>query len=156
MAKRMTIEYERADGKIVVGKLPKELGWTAARAIAREKGGGVTLFGELGTAEFNAEGGGIVVWSDQSLEPGVEEEFGPKTTVMIETLDKMSRTRQDRGMDAKDLKKVRTKLNMTQPELADRLRITWRTVARWEAGAKIPETVRLALREVQRQEGLTV
>ena len=41
---------------------------------------------------------------------------------------------------------------MTQDELAKRLKINWRTVARWEAGAKIPETVCLALREVVRQE----
>ncbi len=71
-------------------------------------------------------------------------------------LDKMSPREHYRGMNAKELKKVRTKLNMTQPELAARLRVTWRTVARWEAGSKIPETVRLALKQVQTEEGLTV
>ena len=52
------------------------------------------------------------------------------------------------------MRTVRRKLKMTQPELANRLKVTWRTVARWEAGARIPETVRLALREVLREEGL--
>ncbi len=153
MARRMKIEYERADGRRVLGHLPKEIGWTAARAIAREKGGGVTLYGELGAATFGPDGSGVVVWGEGSNEPGVEEEFGPRTTVMIERLDKMSRKGQDRGMNAKELKRIREKLNMTQPDLAKRLKVSWRTVARWEAGQKIPETVRLALKEVQREEG---
>ncbi len=57
-------------------------------------------------------------------------------------------------MNDKEMRTVRRKLKMTQPELANRLKVTWRTVARWEAGARIPETVYLALREVLRQEGL--
>ncbi len=55
-------------------------------------------------------------------------------------------------MNAKELKGIRDRLGMTQTDLAKRLKMTWRTVARWEAGAKIPETVCLALREVVRQE----
>jgi len=55
-------------------------------------------------------------------------------------------------MTSKELKQTRNKLDMTQADLAKRLKITWRTVARWEAGSKIPETVRLALLEVLRQE----
>ena len=66
----------------------------------------------------------------------------------------MSRTGHGNAMNAKELKRIRRKLDMTQPDLAKRLEVTWRTVARWEAGSKIPETVRLALREVQRQEGI--
>lgn len=58
------------------------------------------------------------------------------------------------GMNEKEMRTIRKKLKMTQPELANRLKVTWRTVARWEAGAKIPETVHLALREVLRQEGV--
>ena len=56
-------------------------------------------------------------------------------------------------MNKQQMREIRTELNMTQEQLAKRLDINWRTVARWEAGAKIPETVRLALREVLRQEG---
>lgn len=154
MAKRLTIEYERADGKRVTGKLPTELAWTCARACARDRSTYVTLFGDLGVAEFDPFGGGTVTWSDESDEPGVVTRFDKKTSVIIQTLDKMSRTWDPPIMGAKELKKVRTKLGMTQPELANRLKVTWRTVARWEAGAKIPETVRLALKEVLREEGL--
>lgn len=156
MAKKLTIKYERADETIVTGKLPVEVAWTCARAAAREKLGGVTLIGELGTAEFDPFGGGTVTWSEKSEEPGATQRFSRKTSVCLEGLDKMSRAWDPPIMNAKDMKKVRTKLGMTQPELAARLRVTWRTVARWEAGAKIPETVRLALKEVQREEGLLV
>jgi len=55
-------------------------------------------------------------------------------------------------MTALDLKKIRERLGMTQVDLAKRLQITWRTVARWEAGSRIPETVRLALLHIQREE----
>ncbi len=151
MAKNLIIQYERADGKVVTGKLPTELAWTSARATAREKLGGVILIGDLGVAEFDPFGGGTVTWSD-----GTIERFDRKTNVVIETLDIMSRTWDHPAMNAKDMKKIRGKLNMTQPELARRLQVTWRTIARWEAGATIPETVRLALKQVQTEEGLTV
>lgn len=151
MAKNLIIQYERADEKVVTGKLPTELAWTCARAAAREKLGGVILIGDLGVAEFDPFGGGTVTWSD-----GTTQRFDRKTNVCIVSLDIMSRTWDHPAMNAKDMKKIRRKLNMTQPELARRLQVTWRTIARWEAGAKIPETVRLALKQVQKEEGLTV
>ncbi len=55
-------------------------------------------------------------------------------------------------MNAKELKRIRENLGMTQEDLSKRLKVTLRTVARWEAGANIPEVVRLALKEVIRQE----
>jgi len=152
MAKQLIIQYERADGKIVTGKLPTELAWTSARAAAREKQGGVILIGEIGVAEFNPSGGGTVTWSDG----GITEFTRDTTMVVIQGLDKMSRTWDHPAMNAKELKKIRERLEMTQPELAARLQVNWRTVARWEAGATIPETVRLALKQVQSEEGLRV
>jgi len=56
-------------------------------------------------------------------------------------------------MNATEFKDFRQKLQMTQADLAKRLKVTWRTVARWEAGSTpVPEVVRLAMREVLRQE----
>jgi len=57
-------------------------------------------------------------------------------------------------MTAHQLKTIRQSFGWTQPDLAKRLQVTWRTIARWEAGAKIPETVRLALLQIQREEKL--
>ncbi|HKN13412.1 MAG TPA: helix-turn-helix domain-containing protein [Candidatus Binatus sp.] len=35
-------------------------------------------------------------------------------------------------MTGKELKRIRTRLRLTQPELADRIGVHWNSVARWE------------------------
>ncbi len=55
-------------------------------------------------------------------------------------------------MIASQFKAMRESLQMTQIDLAKRLKVTWRTISRWEQGAKIPETVRLALLQICREE----
>ena len=56
-------------------------------------------------------------------------------------------------MTARELKDKRAELGMTQDELAKRLRINWRTVARYESGeVNIPHILWLALSEIKRQE----
>ena len=186
MAKNLIIQYERADGKIEIEELllrtipePNSGCWIwlggtdrgyavitkldhhvrVARIILEDKLGRPIKPGMLALHTCDVR----PCLNREHLYEGTHGENlvdswtrGTRRHTKPRSLDKMSRTWDHPTMNAKELKKVRTKLNMTQPELADRLRITWRTVARWEAGAKIPETVRLALREVQREEGLTV
>ncbi len=56
-------------------------------------------------------------------------------------------------MTARELKEQRAELGLTQEELAKRLQVNWRTVARYESGeAKIPHVVALALSEIKRQD----
>ena len=55
-------------------------------------------------------------------------------------------------MNAKQLKDIRFRLRLTQIELAKRLGVSWRTIAGYETGAKIPQVVQMAMREVVRQE----
>jgi DNA-binding transcriptional regulator YiaG len=56
-----------------------------------------------------------------------------------------------------DIKEARQRLDLTQAEFGDRLGVTGRTVARWEAEPEtVPLTVKMAVRELQRQEGLQV
>jgi DNA-binding XRE family transcriptional regulator len=56
-------------------------------------------------------------------------------------------------MNSRELKEQRAELGMTQDELAKRLRINWRTIARYESGeVNIPFVISLAMRELKRQE----
>ncbi len=49
-------------------------------------------------------------------------------------------------MTAKDLKETRAALGLTQSDLAERLQVSWRTIARWESGqVGIPYLADLAL-----------
>lgn len=59
-------------------------------------------------------------------------------------------------MNAKELKAKRTALQLTQTELAKRLRVTLRTIARWESGdAKIPHIAFLAVKQIAQEDGLS-
>ena len=56
-------------------------------------------------------------------------------------------------MRVEELRKKREKLDMTQRQLAKKLGVHWVTLARWEANrARIPQSVEIALREIERQE----
>lgn len=47
-----------------------------------------------------------------------------------------------------DVKKIRTKYNLTQQELADKCGVTLRTVQNWERGKTIPESALKLLKEM--------
>ena len=47
-----------------------------------------------------------------------------------------------------DIKEIRTKLHVTQEELAKMLGVSVRTVQNWESGAKIPESKHAILRDL--------
>ena len=47
-----------------------------------------------------------------------------------------------------DIKEIRTKLSVTQEELAKMLGVSVRTVQNWESGAKIPESKHAILRDL--------
>ena len=54
-------------------------------------------------------------------------------------------------MKAENLKKIRERLDMTRAQLAHALEVNERTVRRWENDeTKIPRTVELALKEIER------
>lgn len=49
-------------------------------------------------------------------------------------------------MTAKELKRTRAVMGLTQSDLAERLQLSWRTIARWESGqVEIPYIADLAL-----------
>ena len=77
------LEFERADGRKRIALLPYEIAWTAARAVARERGYAVTLTGMYGQAHFLGDGGGVVEWLQGSLTPGERTTFTASTTVCI-------------------------------------------------------------------------
>ena len=55
-------------------------------------------------------------------------------------------------MTSEELKAFREKYNLSQEELADKLKVARNTVSRWEVGTvKIPEIVDLALETVERR-----
>jgi transcriptional regulator with XRE-family HTH domain len=58
-------------------------------------------------------------------------------------------------MTGEELRRRRERLKMTQAELARRLDVQRVTVTRWENGqTAIPRAIELALREIERQEGI--
>lgn len=55
-------------------------------------------------------------------------------------------------MDKEELKNWRKKLNLTQEQLAEKLKVAPNTVSRWELGTrKIPEFLELALITIENQ-----
>ncbi len=50
-----------------------------------------------------------------------------------------------------DVKGLRTRLGLTQQELADRLGVALSSVARWESGKKVSRLALGRLRELERQ-----
>lgn len=59
-------------------------------------------------------------------------------------------------MQTLDVKEVRSKLNLTQEQLANALHTTVRTIQNWEAGSKIPANKINALNSLMRQSTETV
>lgn len=55
-------------------------------------------------------------------------------------------------MDGKELKKYREKLNLTQEQLAEKLKVTKKTIERWESGeSKFPKYLELVLKTIERE-----
>jgi transcriptional regulator with XRE-family HTH domain len=58
-------------------------------------------------------------------------------------------------MTGEELRRRRQRLKMTQAELARRVDVQRVTVTRWENGQiAIPRAIELALKEIERQEGI--
>ncbi len=81
--KRQTLVTEAPDGRKTTLLLPVPLAWAAARGIAIGTHHDVELYGEYGMAQFNADGGGVVVWNSKSTTPGEFTKFAANCTVCI-------------------------------------------------------------------------